>query len=81
MSEDTEQPFPRLGRKPRAVMAAQRLKRQARDELDRRVGEAAGAVSPGVRDRASGRRPRNESFGARMRDRLRPSARSNFWRV
>jgi hypothetical protein len=82
MSEDTEQPFPRLGRKPRAVMAAQRLKRQARDELDRRVGEAAGAVTPGVRDRASGRpRPRDDSFGARLRERMRPSARSSFWRV
>jgi hypothetical protein len=82
VSYDTDKPFPRIGRKPRPALAAQIARRRARDALDRRVGEAAGAVTPGVRDRASGRRrPRDDSFGARLRDRLRPSAGSNRWRV
>jgi hypothetical protein len=81
VSDDTDKPFPRLARKPRPVMAAQRLKRRARDEFDRRVGEAAGAVTPGVQDRTSRRRPRDDTFGARLRGRLRPSAGSSTWRV
>jgi len=49
---------------------------------DPTVTERHGAQNPGVRQRASGRpRPRDESLGARMRERMRPSARSNFWRV
>jgi hypothetical protein len=82
MSEDTEQPFPRLGRKPRPVLAAQIARRRALDALDQRVESVAGAISPGVRDRASGRRPPpDDSFGARLRERMRPSARSNHWRI
>jgi hypothetical protein len=78
---DDEQPFPRFGRKPRPVMAAQKARRRALDALDQRAGEAAGAVTPGVRDRTSRRRRRDEGFGARLRERMRPSARSNTWRV
>jgi hypothetical protein len=68
VSDDTDKPFPRIGRKPRAVLAAQIARRRARDELARRVGEAAGAVTPGVRDRTSRRRGRDDSLGARLRE-------------
>jgi hypothetical protein len=79
---DDEQRFPRFVRKPQPVMATQRLKQQARDELEQRVESLQGARSPGVRDRAIGRLPpRDDSFGARLRERMRPSLRSNTWRV
>jgi hypothetical protein len=33
VNDGSDKPVPRLGRKPLAVMPAQRVKRQARDEL------------------------------------------------
>jgi hypothetical protein len=79
---DDDKPFPRIGRKPRPVMAAQLARRRARDELDRRVGEAAGAVTSGVRQRRVVDHQRHPAtFGDKLRARRSGGSGASRWRV